>query len=83
LFYFLLDISSNKNWDPSEEVYHWLGTLGKKYVDYAPLFKQRNVNRYRDLYNLTDENLENFEIKNQKHRQTILKEIEKLKKKSK
>ncbi len=65
------------------EVCNWVRKLGKEYAVYVDIFKRNKVNGYWLLNHITDEELQNYGITNKKHRQDILKEIEKLKGKSK
>ncbi len=63
-----------------EDVYKWLLSLDKDYVTYAKTFKKRNIDGYRLLNDMDDEKLFNYGVASEDHRQAILDEIEKLKK---
>ncbi len=63
-----------------EDVYNWLLTLDKEYVIYAKTFKKRNVDGYCLLNDIDDGKLVNYGVESKDHRQAILDEIGKLKK---
>ena len=77
---FSLEIYTSDNLVDNKDVCNWIRSLGKSYEIYVKIFKENHVDGYWILNGVTDQTLRLYGIHSAEHRQTILQNIDHIKK---